>query len=114
MKNLEVGNIYAIRVKKTRLYYLAVTETVLFTLEHGMIETIKAEPGHKVERKLSVNFLCTEWGVNTAQIDAVTAIYLNPSSHKNVGTRQRIKRMGGPPNDDLTETRLRITHKLSL
>lgn len=115
VKKLEVGSVYG-NEKSSRipLYYLAATENVLFRVCNGSVITIARREEHRVVRGLSVGELCTIWGIELHHMDTIMDSFLNQASYRNKGVRQRSRPSVGPVNDELTETRLRITFRLSL
>lgn len=91
---LEVGNIY--RRKSTGVLHLAVSKNLMVTYIERVLTEVSARKGFDVERALPVGLLLEEWKIPIAELDRIASLYLNPSTHRNVGTRQRrTNRRGG-------------------
>jgi len=73
-KSYEVGVVY----ERSGRLYLAVSQTMLISYRRGKIsKTQPSEPASPV-RSVSVEDLCSNWGVDLDEFDHLTKDYLNP------------------------------------
>jgi hypothetical protein len=71
----EIGVVYR---KGSRLY-LAVSERDLITFRRGRLVEVKPYQKYEVVRAISVEELCSRWGITIERLDMETARFLAPS-----------------------------------
>jgi hypothetical protein len=81
----EIGVVY----KKNSRYHLAVSDRTLITFtKTGKVQEVKPYAKYEVVRSISVEELCSLWGITLDQLDKATAKYLAPST-EGLKTRPR-------------------------
>jgi hypothetical protein len=80
----EIGVVY----KKNARYFLAVSESTLIGFRDGKLQEVKPQARYDVVRSISVETLCSLWGITLDELDRHTSRYLAPSDLE-VRTRPR-------------------------
>jgi len=74
--SFEVGVVY----RKGSRHFLAVSESTLITFKNGRVHEVKPYARYEVVRSISVEELCSRWGISLDGLDEVTSKYLAPSA----------------------------------
>jgi hypothetical protein len=76
MSQFEIGVVYR---KNSRLF-LAVSDKTLMTFKDKKVSEVKPYAKYEVVRGISVEELCSRWGVTLDELDKATSKYLAPST----------------------------------
>jgi len=101
--HFEIGVVY----KKSGRHYLAVTDKVLISFKNGDMQEVRPQARYDVVRSISVDELCSNWGINLDRLDEATSQYLAPPE-ENLKTRPRGSRRQRAADEEAWKS-MRIT-----
>lgn len=87
-KELEIGVTY----HKNGKYFIAVTEKLLATYEHGNFTTRKPYSSYIADRQLPVESLCDVWKISTQKLDELSRKYFTPANCRDQRPSERTAR----------------------